>query len=52
MNGRKEHKRRYNRKLEFIADFEKWLTEEPPMILFWKWCRWKRRKPIWKEETE
>lgn len=30
MSERREHKRRYNQKLEFIEDFERWLKKEPP----------------------
>lgn len=49
MNGKQEHKRRYNQKLEYIANFEKWLAFEPPKILFWRWRKWKRSRPVWKD---
>lgn len=49
MRERREHKRRYNLRLEYIAQFEKWLESEPSMILFWRWRKWKNRRPIWKE---
>lgn len=49
MSGRREHKRRYNLRLEYIAKFEKWLEAEPSMILFWRWRKWKNSRPIWKE---
>ena len=48
MSESKEHKNRYNQKLQFIAEFEKWLGNEPPMILFIRWKRWKKNKPILK----
>ena len=49
MSGRRMHKTRYNQKLEYIDQFERWLRLEPPMILFWMWIRWKKRRPTWKD---
>lgn len=49
MSGRRMHKTRYNQKLEYIRRFEWWLAWEPPMVLFWKWIRWKKRRPTWKD---
>lgn len=49
MSESREHKRRYNLRLEYIAHFTEWLDKEPPMVLFWKWRKWKRERPIWKE---
>jgi hypothetical protein len=46
MNEKKEKRKRYNQKLEFIARFNKWLESEPPMILFWRWRKWKKSRPI------
>lgn len=43
MSESREHKRRYNLRLEFIAKFGRWLDEEPLMIFFWKWHKWKKR---------
>lgn len=46
MSERQEHKRRYIQRLEFIADFEKWLAQEPPMLpRFWRWKKWRDRRP-------
>lgn len=47
MSEKQEHKRRYNRKLEFIAHFEKWLANEPSMLHFIKWHKWLKQKPVW-----
>ena len=47
MSESREHKRRYNLRLEFIAEFAKWLEREPPAILFWKWRKWKNERPVW-----
>ena len=49
MSEKQERKRRYNLKLEFIAAFERWISEEPPIILFWRWKKWKNSRPIWAE---
>lgn len=46
MSESKEHKKRYNQKLEYIAKFEKWLDKEPPIIRFFAWHKWKKRRPI------
>ena len=51
MSERQEKKKRYNRRLEFIARFDKWLRNEPPIWRFFKWHRWKKNRPMW-EETE
>lgn len=46
MSERQEHKRRYIQRLEFIADFEKWLAQEPPMLpRFWRWKKWRDSRP-------
>ena len=52
MSERQEKKRRYNQRLEYIAHFQKWIAEEPPMWRLIAWHVWKRRRPIWKEEDE
>lgn len=50
MSERSEHKRRYNLRLEYIAHFEMWLREEPPMLpLFWRWRKWRDRRPTWED---
>lgn len=52
MSESREHKRRYNQRLQYIADFNKWLDSEPSMLRLISWARWKKRRPIWKEESE
>ena len=49
MSERREHKRRYNQRLEYVDKFEKWLNAEPPMIRIFKWRRWRLNRPSWKE---
>ena len=49
MSESREHKRRYNLRLEFIAEFGKWLDREPPMIFLWRWRKWKKERPVWEE---
>lgn len=46
MSERQEKKRRYNQRLQYIADFNKWLESEPPMIRIITWRRWKKRRPV------
>ena len=52
MSERQEKKRRYNRRLEYIAEFQKWLNREPSMLRAFSWHRWKRERPVWEEEDE
>lgn len=59
MSEKREKKRRYNEKLEYIAHFEEWIAEfqkwveqEPPVWRFIKWHNWLNKKPIYKEREE
>ena len=45
MSEKQEKKRRYNQKLEWIAAFEKWLENEPPIWKLFAWRRWKNSRP-------
>ena len=49
MSEKQEKKKRYNLRLEYIARFEKWLSEEPSMCRVFKWKRWKNNRPKWEE---
>lgn len=49
MSERQKHKKRYNLRLEYIAKFNKWLEAEPSMVFFWRWRRWKKNRPIWRD---
>lgn len=49
MSERQEKKKRYNQRLEFIAEFEKWLAEEPSMLRIFAWRRWRNRRPVWRD---
>lgn len=49
MSERQEHKKRYNMRLEYIARFNKWLDAEPPIVLFLRWKKWKKNRPVWKD---
>ena len=52
MSESREHKRRYNQRLQYIAEFNKWLDAEPPMLHLISWLRWKKLRPVWKEEPQ
>ena len=52
MSERQEHKRRYNLRLQYIAEFEKWLDREPPRYRPFAWRRWKAERPVWAEKGE
>lgn len=50
MSESREHKRRYNQRLEYIVAFNKWLEAEPPMLLILSWHRWLKSRPVRREE--
>ena len=52
MSEKREKKRRYNQRLEYIADFNKWLDTEPPIVRLISWHRWKKSRPIFKKMNE
>lgn len=49
MSEKQEHKKRYNLRLEYIAQFQKWLEQEPPLYMVFAWRRWKRERPVWRD---
>lgn len=49
MSEKQEHRKRYNLRLIWIADYEKWLNKEPPMWRVFSWHKWKRSRPQWQE---
>lgn len=49
MSEKQEQKRRYNQRLEYIAAFNRWLYNEPPMCCVFAWRRWKRQRPVLKD---
>ena len=52
MSEKREKRRRYNQRLEYIADFNKWLDAEPPIVRLISWHRWKKSRPILEEVSE
>lgn len=52
MSESREKKRRYNQRLQYIAEFGKWLDAEPPMVRIFAWWRWKKQRPVWEEAVE
>lgn len=52
MSEKREKKRRYNLRLEYIRHFSNWLLSEPPMWMFWAWRKWKKARPLWDDKIE
>ena len=48
MSERVEKRKRYNQRLQYIAEVAKWLDREPSMLRVFSWHRWKRQRPVWK----
>lgn len=46
MSEKREKKRRYSQRLAYIADYNKWLDSEPPIVRIISWYRWKNSRPI------
>lgn len=47
MSERVEKRKRYNQRLQYIAEVMKWLAREPSMLRVFSWHRWKRQRPVW-----
>lgn len=47
MSERVEKRKRYNQRLQYIAEVQKWLSREPSMLRVISWHRWKRQRPVW-----
>ena len=52
MSEKREKRRRYNQRLEYIANFNKWLDTEPPIVRLISWHRWKKSRPIFENTDE
>lgn len=52
MSERQEHKKRYNLRLQYIAEYNKWLDREPPLWRVFSRKRWKAERPVWRYEHE
>lgn len=52
MSESREHKRRYNLRLQFIAEFDKWLESEPDHWRIFSHRKWKKARPVWKERDD
>ena len=50
LSEKQEKRRRYNQRLEYIADFNKWLDAEPSILRPIAWHKWKKSRPILKED--
>lgn len=46
MSERREKLNRLNQRLEFVARFDAWCMEEPPVWKFWAWRKWFQRRPM------
>lgn len=49
MSERQEKRLRYNARLEYIAEFTKWLDRKPPRMFFLRWHKWKRQRPVFQD---
>ena len=45
MSEKQARRRRMNIKCAYIAEFYRWLDDEPPRYLFVRWHKWKKRRP-------
>ena len=47
MSQKREKQRRTALKYEYEAHLREWKACEQPKILFWRWRKWKKSRPIW-----
>lgn len=52
MSEKREKRRRYIMRLAYIRDFKYWLACEPPLLLFWRWRKWLKERPVPKYDAE
>ena len=52
MSEKQEKRRRYNQRLEYIANFTKWLDKEPSILRLVSWHRWKKARPVFERMDE
>lgn len=52
MSAKREKRRRRTLKREYEDDLRRWIWSEPPKILFWRWRKWKKSRPIWDNSKE
>lgn len=45
MSEKREKRRRYNLRLEFITQFYRWLDSEPPRWKLVSWRKWRDSRP-------
>lgn len=45
MSERREKRNRFYQKMQYIAEFEFWLANEPPIFYFFEWRKWKNNRP-------
>ena len=46
MSERQEKKRRRFQRWEYQCALYEWQRKEPCKLLFWRWFKWKKNKPV------
>lgn len=49
MSQKQHKKRRYNEKLAYIAELDRWKAAEPPIFRFFAWRRWLKNRPVYEK---
>lgn len=52
MSAKREKQRRRQLKLEYEYDLLSWLRSKPPRILFWRYRKWKKSRPVFDKRAE
>lgn len=45
MSEKQEHRKRLNARLQYAAEFERWVAACPSVLTFWKIKKWIRAMP-------
>lgn len=50
MSERVEKRRRRNQRLAYIAAYNRWLEDKPSIWQFWRWRRWRKAEPVYRDK--
>lgn len=52
MSAKREKRRRYALRIEYAYALSYWLKREPPKILFWRYRKWKKSRPVFNKRAD
>lgn len=46
MSAKREKRHRYILKMHYYGSLSAWVWSKPPKIMFWRYRKWKRSRPV------